>query len=297
MDRNLTTFLAVAKIGTLTDAADQLGLTQPTVTKRITSLEAEIGATLFHRGRRGMTLTAAGEIFQRRAIRIEAEYRQCREEIATISSAGLSVMRVGAGPLFHLVWAAGLFSALKSQFPELNLELRTNKNDDTGKMLSDGEIDVYLGIIPKSQLIDTMYVRHLTSVEHGIILRADNPLARQETIDPSDLVGFRWVSFLADPETEDRLLQYSLPTGAQDSLIEIRTTSFVAGLQLVDAGPFVMSAPLQLARLIEKEGLVIRRARGGMPRREAGIHLRESSLGYPAIQAVLRFFEEADIAG
>ena len=54
MDRNLVAFLAVAKGCNLTQASEQLFLTQPTLSKRIANLELEIGAALFYRERRGM---------------------------------------------------------------------------------------------------------------------------------------------------------------------------------------------------------------------------------------------------
>ena len=73
------------------------------------------------------------------------------------------------------------------------------------------------------------------------------------------------------------------------SLVEVRTTSFATGLQLVATGQFVMSAPLQLAKVIKKEGLIIRPARSGMPLRKAGLHLRKSSLGYLSIQRLIEY--------
>lgn len=295
MDKNLVAFLAVAKGRSLTEASEQIFLTQPTLSKRIANLESEVGAPLFHRERRGMRLTDAGKVFFRRALRIEAEYRQCREEVSSIASAGLSLLRVGAGPTFHLNWIAKLFSELKTEFPEMQLELRTDRSVDNGKLLSDGEIDVYLGIVPREQINDSIYVMNLITVEHGIIIRKDNPLAKGSTIDAADLSEFGWVSFLSDQVTESRLLKYSLPKGEQDSLIDIRTTSFATGLQLVSEGQFVMSAPLQLASIVEKEGLVIRPARGGMPRRKAGLHVRKSSMGYRCIQTVIDHFERLQL--
>jgi len=295
MDKNLVAFLAVAKCSSLTEASEKLFLTQPTLSKRIANLESEVGAPLFHRERRGMRLTDVGKVFFGRAVRIETEYSQCREEVNSMASAGLSLLRVGAGPVFHLSSIAKLFSELRSKFPDMQLELRTDKSVDNGKMLSEGEIDVYLGIVPREQIDDSIYVRYLTSVEHGIILRKGNPLAKGATIDAADLTGFSWVSFLSDQETESRLLKYSVPKGEQDSLVDIRTTSFATGLQLVGEGQFVMSAPLQLARIVEKEGLIIRPARGGMPRRKAGLHLRKSTMGYGCIQTVIEHFKRQPI--
>lgn len=296
MDRNMIAFLAVARAGNLTEASEQLYLTQPTLSKRIANLESELGAPLFERERRGMRITDIGKVFFRRAVRIEAEYRKCREEVRSITSAGLSLLRVGAGPLFHLNSIAKLFSELRSEYRDMKLELRTDQSVDNGKRLMEGEIDVYLGIIPRDQIDDSIFVKHLTSVEHGIVLRKDNPLAKGESVDAADLTEFSWVSFLSDQETESRLLKFSVPKGEQESIIDIRTTSFATGLQLVGEGQCVMSAPLQLARIVEKEGLVIRPARGGMPRRKAGLHLRKSTMGYRCMQTVIDHFGDKGAA-
>lgn len=290
MDKNLVAFLAVAKTHSLTDASEQLFLTQPTLSKRIANLESEVGAMLFHRERRGMRLTDAGKVFYRRATRIESEYRQACEEVVSIASAGLSLLRVGAGPTFHLNWVGNLFAVLRSEFPDMQLELLTDRSVDNGKRLSEEKIDVYLGIIPREQIDESIYVKYLTIVEHGIILRKDNPLAKESTIDPADLSEYSWVSFLSDEETENSLLKHKKQKGKQLTLIDIRTTSFATGLQLVGQGQFAMSAPLQLAGIVEKEGLVIRPARGGMPRRKAGLHVRRSTMKYRCIQVIMEHF-------
>ena len=294
MDRNLDAFLATARSGTLTEAANILGLTQPTLTKRISSFEAQLGLQLFERNRRGAALTEAGKVFMRRAERIEAEYRQGEEEIKAVSGSGFSSLRVGAGPLFHLTCVAGLFEYLREEFPDLKLELVTQTFYDSGRMLLECEIDAYLGIIPPEQLDDSIRFKKLTTVEHGVILRADNPIAQQQSVDPSDLSSYSWVSFSTDPITEKAFVQYTVPEGSNDSLVDIRTTSFATGLQLVQSGKFIMSAPLQLARVVENAGLVIRPSRSGMPRRNAGLHLRESAMNFGAIKSLLRFFDKLD---
>ena len=65
MDRGLKAFLAVAQEGSITAAASKINLTQSSVTKRIATLESEIGVSLFYRDRRGMSLTEAGQLFWR----------------------------------------------------------------------------------------------------------------------------------------------------------------------------------------------------------------------------------------
>ncbi len=268
-----------------------IGLTQPSVTKRIANLEHSMGAALFERHRRGMTLTAAGQVFFERAKRIEAEYRASVEEVETIGSAGMSVLRVGAGPVFHLNCVAGLFKHLKTKFPDLRLELSTDVKLPTSELLNEGIIDVYMGVITPDHLDDTIHVKYITQVEHGIVLRADDPHATESKIDPATLHDYNWVIFAIDPETERSIQEYSVPGGLDLPIIDVRTTSFSTGLQLVQRGNFVMSAPLQLASVIEAAGLTIRPFAQGVPKREAGIHVRKSALGYGVIEALLEFFD------
>ncbi len=296
MDRNLDAFLAVARNENLTQASNQLGVTQPSVTKRIANLEAELGAALFVRHRRGTTLTTAGQIFYERAKRIELEHKQSKEEIAALNSAGLLVLRVGAGPVFHLSCVAGLFKTLKTRFPNLKLELVTEAYDGNSQMLMERKLDVYLGIIEPELLNDSIFVKYVTYVEHGIVMRRDDPHADLVRIDPSLLSHYHWIIFAVDPVVEQKIEDYCVPNSPTTPTVDVRTTSFATGLQLVKQGKFVMSAPLQLAPIVESEGLVIRPTSPRMARRRAGIHLRKSALGYAAIQTLLGFFDDVDFA-
>lgn len=62
--RLLEYFLAVARIGNITRAAEQLHVTQPTISRQLTELEEMLGTTLLIRGKRQVTLTDAGVLFQ-----------------------------------------------------------------------------------------------------------------------------------------------------------------------------------------------------------------------------------------
>lgn len=296
MDKGLKAFLAVVRGGSITAAASTIHLAQSSVTKRIAALEAELGTPLFHRDRRGMSLTEAGEMFLARAERIEREYRNGLEEIAVISSAGLSELKIGAGPVFHLNWVAGLFVDLLQRFPDLKLDLTTEHRESMGKLLRSGVLDVYLGILSEDEIDSSIFTKHVARIEHGIVLREDDPISQTDTINPTDLAGYRWVSFTIDPVTEQRIEQYTLPKGSKKSLIDIRTTSLATGVQLVKTGRFVMSAPLQLAKVVEKEGLVIRPVLHRMHPRDAGIHVRKSSLEYGAIKTVISHFDSVRAA-
>lgn len=296
MDRNLQAFLAVVETQNITKASEILGLTQPSVTKRLASLEEEFGAMLFERHRRGMKLTPAGKVFLEHAKTIEAEYRTSLEKVGAIGSAGLSVLRVGAGPLFHLRFIAPLFKRLSDSFPHLTFELQTDANVRTIPMLMDGSLDVVLGMIEPETFDETLYVKPMIEVEHGIVFKRGHGAERDKFVTPAHFADTAWVIYTDDPQTEKAISDFYLPEVSDTVHVRVRSASFVTGLEMVSQGNFVMSAPLQLESVINAHGLEIRPVVGGMQKRTAGVHVRRSSLGYPAINMLLEALAEVSIS-
>src|SRR6266508_3411249 len=81
----LRPFLAVARAGTLSAAARELGVSQPALTKAVHKLEQQVGVPLFDRRARGMALTASGSALLLHARLIEAQCRVADAEIAALA--------------------------------------------------------------------------------------------------------------------------------------------------------------------------------------------------------------------
>ncbi|HTR15509.1 MAG TPA: LysR family transcriptional regulator [Acetobacteraceae bacterium] len=123
--RGLEVFLAVCDAGGMSAAARLLGLTQPAVSQAIGELETRSGATLFDRGVRPLSLTAAGLILRQRASALLAEARQIAPLLRQTHDGRLTLVRVGlvdslsravtdalAGHLARVAEQASFFSGL-----------------------------------------------------------------------------------------------------------------------------------------------------------------------------------------
>src|ERR1700722_16720488 len=95
----ITDMIAIVEHGSLRAAARRLEVPQPALTRSVRALERELGVVLFERAARGMTLTAPGRLFHRRACAIVSEMRRARDELAQNAGddhgevvAGLSIM-------------------------------------------------------------------------------------------------------------------------------------------------------------------------------------------------------------
>ena len=107
-------------------------------------------------------------------------------------------------------WVANLFDDLLTQYPTLKLAKKEH-HKSIDELLRKGELNVYLGILSKEETDDTIHTQHVTQIENGIILRKDDPIAKSNVIDPSDLSEYRWVNFIIGPIIEQRIEKYTLP--------------------------------------------------------------------------------------
>ncbi|MBL4644970.1 MAG: LysR family transcriptional regulator [Rhizobiales bacterium] len=292
MDKNLKAFLAIAEYGNLTLAADKIGLTQPSLTKRLSNLEAELNCQLFNRHRRGMTLTAAGKRFFRRAQRIEQEMLQAEEELRSLKNAGLDVLRIGAGPLFHQRYVAPVFSKLLLEFPSLRLDLTADLNERSLPMLIKGELDVVLGVIQPIRGDDTLQTIEMAVLEHGIIMSPTSGIAERPYVLPEHMSEMRWVIYGYDEVAEGWLDSYYQRNGLGSPHIVVRTASFATGLGLVRSSGFVMMAPVQLAPVIVEAGLRVLAANPAITSLTVGAYIRPSSIGFPAVKRFLQLLQE-----
>lgn len=295
MDRNLRAFLAIAKQANLSAAADTIGLTQPSLTKRLANLEDDLGGKLFERHRRGMRLTPGGRLFLARARRIEHEYDQAREEIGALTEMGLETIRVGAGPLFHLRYAAPLFAQLRRRFPALGFDLIADQNSVTLPMLRDGRIDVVLGAIEPLEPDSLISAISVAEIEQSVIMAAGDPTAQNAILRPEDLEGFSWVAYSGAADNIPLLRRYFSEHGLSAPRIVAHSTSFAAALDLTREFGAKLMAPLQLAEYVEAVGLVVRPTNPPISRLSTGAYVRQSSMNIPVIKQLLK--DLVDLAG
>jgi len=187
--RSLKYFVVVAEELNITRAAERLHMSQPPLSHQIQLLEDELGAQLFIRGKRHLTLTNEGSILLRRAREIiDLEEHTCSEikELKNGISGTLNISLVeGRAPYYAARWIAGF----RDEFPNVQYDLWNGSSDDVTERIMKGLADVGVVAVP----YDT---EHLESIEVGgepwvAIIPRDNPLAQEMEleIDLNKLVG------------------------------------------------------------------------------------------------------------
>ena len=139
--RQLATFDAVARLGSVSRAAEELHLTQPAVSTQIGLLEESAGTPLLARSGRGVRLTDAGELLAGYAARILALWREAGEEMATQRGVFSGTLRVGAVTTAEYLLPP-LLVTFANRNPKVKVKLQVGNRDQIVRQLAGQEIDL-----------------------------------------------------------------------------------------------------------------------------------------------------------
>jgi DNA-binding transcriptional LysR family regulator len=139
--RQLEAFHAVARLGSVSMAADELHLSQSAVSIQIGGLEAAVGAPLVSRTGRGVRLTEVGEVMRGYTDRLLALWGEASDEIATFMGEFSGTLRVGAVTTAEYL-LPNLLVAYLNLHPRVKIKLQVANRDETVRLLAGHEIDI-----------------------------------------------------------------------------------------------------------------------------------------------------------
>ena len=186
--RLLRYFLTVAKEQSFTKAAEQLHITQPTLSRQMTALEDELGITLFLRNGKRTTLTDEGILLKRRALEILNLEEKTLKELKGKEDVVEGTITIGCGEFAAVETLARICKTYKEKYPLVQIALHTATADTVYEMMKKGLVDIALFLEP----MDTKgldYIR-IADCDHWCVgMRPDDPLAEKELIKKEDLIG------------------------------------------------------------------------------------------------------------
>ena len=141
-------FVMVARHGSISRAALELGIEQSTITRHIGKLESDIGVRLFHRSGRGVVLTDAGRAFLTRARTVVYALSEARDMASGLAGGGPGQIVIAAQPTIALQAFGRLAQELSERFPAVKLRFMEGLGHQMVSWLVSGEIDFALLYVP-----------------------------------------------------------------------------------------------------------------------------------------------------
>ena len=186
--RVLRYFLTVAKEQSFTKAAEQLHITQPTLSRQLAALEKELGTILFKRGGHNITLTEEGILLKRRALEVINLEDRILDEFKGSKDLVEGTITIGCGEFAAVETLAKICQKFKTKYPMVQIALHTATADIVYEMMNKGLVDIGLFLEPiNTEGLD--YIRIMDSDHWVVGMRPDDPLAKNEYIVKEDLIG------------------------------------------------------------------------------------------------------------
>ncbi|OZI77728.1 LysR family transcriptional regulator [Bordetella genomosp. 12] len=274
---HLALLVALDDTGSLSKAADRIGVSQPAATKALREIETMFGAQLFNRSSKGMEPNELGRSIIRGALRLRAEVTAIRNEMAQILSGAGVRLSVGAVMGAVPVVLSSAVAALHQSYPELSLEVSEGTSANLLRMLDQRLIDLAIArpsVSPHSNAYDftPLNPEHLL-----LVVGPKSPLAKRRKLKLQDLAGCRWLVFppqmpmrrLLEEEFVDAGIDFPVSVIETDSTFA--TTTFLGEYEnliavmpnsvadYMSARKLVTVLPVRIRRQADPYGIVTRK--------------------------------------
>jgi len=282
----------VAARGSFSAAAEALSYTQSAVSQAVATLEAENGATLLERDRRGVRPTPAGTALVAHADGILARLEAAEADLAAIVGVRGGRLRMASFPTAGATLMPLAIARFDAEHPEVELSLAEGEPDEIGPRLLAGEFDLALlfefpgvggrlttGLERRELLEDPMYVA----------LPAGHPLARARTLRLDELRAQAWVQTSAHSPCARHVVRSCHAAGFEPS-VSFESDDYQTVQGLVAAGVGVALIP-QLALSGVRDDIVVRALHPRSPVRKVIAAARRGGGLLPAASAMLEILD------
>jgi DNA-binding transcriptional LysR family regulator len=283
--RRLLVFRAVARAGSLSRAAAELGWTQPAVGQHVQRLEREAGLALVLRNSRGITLTDAGSALLLHADAVAGRLDAAAEQLHSLRTLGSGRLRIAAFPSAAATLVPPALASLAVTAAGVEVRLEELEPPEAWQAVLGGEVDLallfhYPGDRGPDEHRDLTTQPVLDEPTYAV-LPATHPLARQRTVSLGRLAGERWVAGCERCRTH----LVTLADGA-GFVPDIRhsTDDYVVVQNLVAADLAVALLPRLALTAAPDDRVAAVRVAGDSDRRVSLVH-RTEALGVPAVGA------------
>ncbi len=263
--RLIRVFLAIAERKNITQAAADLGVSQPSVSRSVRELERQVRATLLERTPSGVRLTEAGLALLAHARNIFAEARAAEEDLEALAGLTQGTLRVGGSPTIATYLLPPLLERFHTRYPGVELRLTSAPSRAIARLLTEREIDVALVETPveDARLGSTVWGED----EMVVVASPTHPLCGRSPMAPAALVHELLVTREPGSGTYDTVMRglrqvsvvpkRRLEVDTAEAIIQLVSAGL--GFAVVSRSAAADALALGRLRMLDVTGLAIRR--------------------------------------
>lgn len=236
--RDMHIIKVVAEHGSMARAAEDLGLSQPAISKVIADLEKDLGVALFERSSRGAVLTEPGRVLLQRGINMIDELKQGLEEIDNLTDPSAGEVRIGIVEAW-LPFVASVVQRSTRRFGRITFTVKVGDVDTLLQSLRDRALDL---VVSREVLVNEhadLYAEHLFQDRLVVVCGHKHRLARARKLKLANLVHERWALGPSDTYLGRLLTSVFRKHGCELPAATVTSASVQLRLQLLTDGQFI----------------------------------------------------------
>ena len=240
--QQLLYFVAVADVRSFTRAADQAGVSQPTLSRALRTLETELGSPLVNRGAT-ISLTPAGDVLLPLARRMLADAELARTSVAELVGLQRGRVRIGATPSLCIGVLADVLRTFHERHPQIDVRLTEGGSQPLVTGLLRGSLDIALVIAPPEGFEPTLHTAPLLRERISVASpRGRHPLSPRGSLSVAELARHPLVLVGEGYDLREVTLRAYAAAGVSPR-IAVDGAQMDAVLRLVEAGTGVAVVP------------------------------------------------------
>ncbi|RAS77246.1 LysR family transcriptional regulator [Priestia endophytica] len=221
--RVLRYFLTVARVESITHAADILHITQPTLSRQLADLEKELGTQLLIRGKKKVSLTDNGMLLLQRAEEILTIADRTEKEFKDRKNLVGGTISIGSIEALTSQVLSKMIKGFNTEYPQVSYHIFSGTGDDIKEKLDNGLLEIGVLLEPINyEKYD--FIRLPQKERWGILTKISSPLGQKENITSKELVG---VPLMINNRT---IVQNEIASWCGDNYVDLH---FVATFTLI----------------------------------------------------------------
>lgn len=237
---SLRLFLAAAREGSLARAAEKEHIATSALSRRIAELEQVLGAPLFIRSPRGVTLTAAGQIVLARGTQLEAELQSLARDVQAQAGQLSGTLRVVANPSAIVGYLPERLRKFRADYPAIDVALHECSSPEVVRACLDDQADVGIGIaldVPAG--IESWF---FATDPLMVVLPRGHPAATKQALTFAEVIAYPMVA-IQPGGSLDRLVRAKAAEAKLPLNLSVSVNSFDAGCRMVEVGLGIAIVP------------------------------------------------------
>ncbi|VTU16233.1 Cyn operon transcriptional activator [Variovorax sp. PBL-H6] len=289
--RHLRYFVSVVKLGSFTRAADELCITQPTLSHQIRQLEDELGCEVFERGARSVRLTGAGEIFTAYAGRALREAEDGKAAVRAFQGLREGRLAFGVVSSFTNTLLPPVLSRFQAEYPGIELNVLELPTAELERQVRDGELSFGVAYGPAHS--ELVALEEMFEEELALIVVREHPLAGRKSIGLGEL-GEVPLALLPRSFVSRKLVDAAFAEASCRPMVKLELNSIDALLQMAAK---TRLGTILATRMASRTGPLVAVPIRPVLRRIACIFTRRGTGLPPAAKVILEMVRTANRSG